>query len=86
MMAKRKPAFDYGKNSQAPTLDVRHSLLVRASAESAYRSVCPACNHGLLLVRRDDRTFELLRHDRCISCGQTVRYVDDAINGERLKR
>ncbi len=74
----------YGENIDAAPILVRHSLLDRASAESAYRSVCPKCRHGVLLIRRDEQTYRLQRDDRCTSCGQAVRYADADINGEEL--
>lgn len=80
-----KRGFAYGSKLDAPPIEVRHSLLSRATTESAYRSVCPSCHHGILLVRRDELTMKLQRDDRCISCGQAVRYLDAAINGEEFE-
>jgi len=65
-----------GANIKTPILDVRHQDLKRVSDNSSFRSVCPACKKGILLVGRDQQTFELLEFDRCILCGQQVRYTD----------
>lgn len=39
-------------------------------------SKCPVCNDGLLLMKRDFTSFNLLSDDRCISCGQSFIYTD----------
>lgn len=44
--------------------------------ESYYRRACPVCKTGMLLIARDRETYELIEHDRCISCGQAVIYTD----------
>lgn len=72
-------------NLYQPVLSVRHADLERASDESDFRSVCPVCG-GILLVRRDQRTFALIRHDNCTRCGQRVYYTDDAIAGCALPK
>lgn len=64
-----------GKNINAPVKELRHADL-RRSDESRYRSVCPACQEGFLLVGRDPKTLELLEFDLCVLCGQQVRYLD----------
>lgn len=63
-------------NIDAPVLEVQHADLPRWSEESVYRTICPVCNEGLLLVSREDKTFVLSEFDRCILCGQQVRYLD----------
>ena len=65
-----------GINKDAPAIMVPHSTLTRASEESVFRSDCPVCKKGVLLVGRDQETFELLEQDRCILCGQVVVYTD----------
>lgn len=55
---------------------VRHAKLRRASNSSPYKSCCPCCADGVLLVGRDQKTFDLLEYDRCVSCGQLFRYED----------
>lgn len=58
---------------------VKHSELSRpAEAENKYVSVCPSCPDGLLLLRRDIKTLELLELDLCIGCGQEFLYEDIA--------
>jgi hypothetical protein len=71
-----KTAADYPDNLDAPVLEVRHADLTRQSGDSRYRSVCPVCLEGLLLVQRDDTSFVLREFDNCILCGQRVRYLD----------
>lgn len=66
----------YLKNVNADTIEIRHADLRRCSKESAYRSWCPACSDGILLVGRDQSSLQLLEHDRCITCGQLVHYLD----------
>jgi hypothetical protein len=65
-----------GCNMEKPPISVAHSSLERLSEDSLYKSVCPACRDGVLLVCRDQRTFELVDHDRCILCGQLFIYTD----------
>jgi len=67
---------EYLQNVDAPLLEVEHANLRRASDNSAYRSVCPACPEGILMVGRDQDTFQLLEYDRCIVCGQLIKYLD----------
>jgi len=64
------------KNLHNETEKVKHSELTRASEESIYRSICPKCDDGYLLVSRDQKTFKLLSMDFCISCGQGFEYLD----------
>jgi hypothetical protein len=70
------------ENLNKPLLRVRHSELARATSESLFRSECPACEGGLLLVHRDQG--KLVRFDHCISCAQRVEYLDRDIAGEIL--
>ncbi len=35
---------------------------------------CPVCEEGLLPGSRDPDTFEFLKEDRCLLCGQRVIY------------
>jgi uncharacterized protein (DUF983 family) len=80
----RCPGEDYPKTrvpnmTNEPT-HVSHASLERWS-DSAYKSKCPACKDGLLLIYRDV-DFKLVRLDRCVSCGQQVYYTDETVNGE----
>jgi len=71
-------------NLYKPTITVNHSKLTRFS-DSEYKSNCPVCDNGILLVQRDQKTFELLEFDMCISCGQHVRYRDINIMRQQEK-
>lgn len=71
-------------NITQPALHVLHAELPRVQEDSAYKSECPACQSGWLLLRREQGTWHLLRDDRCVSCGQAVVYQDHTINGELL--
>lgn len=64
-----------GVNIHKPTMEVWHSELTRSDA-SDYRSVCPVCEHGALLVQRDINTMQLMARDMCILCGQRFTYLD----------
>ncbi len=66
-------------------MHVWHADLERASDDSPFRSVCPACKRGTLLVRRDQETFRLLNVDICTLCAQTVVYKDARIAHEPLQ-
>jgi len=63
-------------NVSEPVMEVRHADLERESKNSEYKSKCPKCEGGVLLVRRDPTTFRLLEYDNCIKCGQPVLYLD----------
>lgn len=58
---------------------VSHSDLKRFG-DGDYKSECPDCDKGILLVRRND-DFTLSRLDTCLSCGKSFLYTDDNING-----
>jgi len=66
----------YPKLFDAKPIHITHSKLERADDESAYRSRCPGCKDGLLLVMRDQKTMQLQAEDRCVSCGQLFIYDD----------
>lgn len=57
-------------------LVIKHAELERASDSSLFRSKCPVCKEGLLLVQRDQVTLKLVEYDNCILCGQLFRYED----------
>lgn len=72
-------------NLNSPVIHVRHTNLQRWDLEnSLFKSCCPACDKGVLLVARDLVSFKLLREDRCIACGQRVRYTDLKIGSEEF--
>jgi hypothetical protein len=75
---------DTVKNRDKPARRVSHTSLRRVSENSPFRSFCPACGEGFLLVRRDQESFALLSTDRCTSCGQLILYTDSFIHGEPL--
>jgi len=64
-------------NVDAPAIEVRHADLQRCSSESPFKSKCPSCENGMLLLYRGING-QLQEVDRCIACGQTVRYLDIA--------
>jgi hypothetical protein len=63
-------------NIDEPKQVVKHASLTRASENSPFRSDCPQCKFGILLVNRNQDTFELLPEDRCLLCGQLFEYSD----------
>ena len=65
-----------GSNLYKEPITVEHADLERATDESIFRSICPVCKEGLLMVSRSQRTLELRATDHCILCGQRVVYSD----------
>jgi hypothetical protein len=65
-----------GDNTNKTPIHVSHAELDRADILSSYRSKCPVCSTGTLLLRRSqhDLTFEAV--DSCTRCGQRVVYDD----------
>lgn len=63
-------------NIDKKPITVKHAELQRSDDNSSFRSDCPVCNDGVLLVGRDNNTFELLAEDNCILCGQKFIYSD----------
>ncbi len=80
-----RPADWHPPNIEAEPLRVSHTTLTRSNPDTLYRSICPACNEGRLLVYRDPQTHDLLNVDLCTHCMQTIVYTDTEINGEKLK-
>lgn len=72
----------YGQNIGKPPIRIAHAELERFSDESPYKSKCPACPKGVLLIYREDFGGRLLEGDCCIGCGQRVIYTDI----ERLRK
>jgi hypothetical protein len=62
-------------NTQKPIKDVLHSELERFG-DGRYKSKCPECLQGLLLIRRNSEKFYLEELDNCVFCGQMFRYLD----------
>jgi DNA-directed RNA polymerase subunit RPC12/RpoP len=75
----------YGGNLTAAPVSVRHDCLARVSLNGDFKVYCPACNHGILMVNRDQETLEVIDVDRCTACGQLIFYTDDVIAGHRVK-
>ncbi len=69
------------ENLNKEPLHVKHSELENLSEESPYRKKCPVCPEGMLFMRRDLKTFNLVNTDMCISCAQQFVY-DDIPNNE----
>ena len=65
-----------GTNLDKDIIGIKHSELTRSDSETAYKSNCPACDDGILLVARDQETLVLEEYDRCVLCGQAFRYLD----------
>jgi hypothetical protein len=63
-------------NIKKPPIQVFHKNLMRLSETSYYKSVCPVCEKGTLLVERDLNTLILQEYDYCNSCGQHFQYMD----------
>jgi len=80
-MAKVETAANIAK----PFLRVKHADLKRLTDASPFRSWCPVCDQGVLLVRRlDFGTLGLSKIDNCSLCAQRVIYEEDEIAGEKL--
>jgi len=79
-----RPATGCNINKRA--VRVRHGELERVNdEESPFRSWCPVCDRGILLVGRTASFKALSRVDRCTLCGQVVIYEDDEIEGIPLE-
>lgn len=74
--------IEAGCNLNKVVLRIKHTDLERSSEESPFRSLCPVCKQGFLLVRRHGTT--LSHYDNCILCGQHFIYLDDSIAGLAL--
>jgi len=73
-----------GENYRRPPVSVRWSELERAGEESAFRSECPVCDQGLLLIKRTPDHEHFSCYDNCTSCGQVFVYEDEEILGTRV--
>jgi len=71
---KTRKTRKVGSNIDKPVLKVKYAELER-SGESLYRSECPVCKDGILLMRRDEKG-KLLKTDYCVFCGQGFIYTD----------
>jgi len=71
-----------GENIGKPWVRLQHHSLERVNETSPYRSWCPVCKQGIMLVQRAGPY--LLRSDHCSLCGQRFIYEDDEIAGQPL--
>ena len=75
-----------GTNFTMPTLKIRHAGLSRLDPKgSIYRTICPTCKEGLLLVQRDN-DGKLMEKDHCTLCAQSYEYTDIEKMRERGNR
>lgn len=67
-----------GENINKPVLSIDHHQLdpARHDSPNKWSSTCPACDQGILPVIRDQTTLVILEVDRCLLCGQEVKYTD----------
>lgn len=65
-----------GSNIEKLPIFVKHQDLERLSESSPFRSKCPTCKNGLLMMERDFETYKLKNTDRCLLCGQRYVYYD----------
>lgn len=70
-------------NVKNEIIKLNYKDLKRAVEGHPYRSICPICKKGVLLVGRNNKTLELQAMDYCILCGQHYIYMDI---GELRKR
>ncbi len=73
-------------NIDKEPITVKHSRLERTD-DSDFRSVCPICKEGTLLVQRDLDSFKIRADDFCILCGQRFIYsdIDEMRKPERIE-
>jgi hypothetical protein len=62
-------------NINEPVIEVDHKDLERYGG-GFFKSVCPKCEEGLLLIGRENETLILKEMDYCVLCGQHYRYLD----------
>lgn len=63
------------KNFRLEALEVKHKELKR-SGDSMFRSECPSCEIGILMMQRDSFVFKLSVNDYCTYCGRRFKYTD----------
>ena len=81
-MTTKEELLALAPNIYKEPVSVWHSQLAR-TGESLFRSKCPCCEYGMLMVTREPVTLNLSRLDRCVSCGQHVLYQDLEIANEK---
>lgn len=63
-------------NASLPLLPVKHQSLERVDG-SIFRSKCPSCTDGKLMMKRiSHKCLYLSKEDMCISCGRRFIYTD----------
>lgn len=70
-------------NVAKPLLYVYYADLAE-TVEGQLRRECPVCALGILLLRRDEVTLEILPDDICTMCGQRVRFPDYHLIGKAV--
>ncbi len=61
------------QNFDCPPIHTRHEKLLAAGQGLARE--CPLCG-GIITLRRDVETLQLLDYDRCLLCGQLYIFDD----------
>ena len=74
--------IEAGQNLKNPVMSVRHADLERISDQEVFKSFCPVCDQGVVLVARDMKNGCLSRYEHCTLCGQHFFYTDDNIGIE----
>lgn len=74
------------ENVKKEPLEIRHQDLKRAD-DSLFRSHCPSCLEGVLLMIRDQISFKIQPYDNCLRCGRRFIYTDieESVNLEYKK-
>ncbi len=68
--------MEVGENVGKEPIPIVWANLKRADDQILYRSDCPVCIQGVLMVGRNRETGELEENDGCVFCGQQFRYTD----------
>lgn len=64
-----------GANIKSPIRFVEHSSFKKIDG-SLRKSICPACDTGILPLRRKPGTLYLDKRDICLYCKQQFEYTD----------
>ena len=77
--------IEVGQNLKNPIISVKHSDLERIAEDEVFKSFCPVCDQGVVLVARDMENGGCLsRYEHCTLCGQHFFYTDEDISGQRF--
>jgi len=68
--------MEIAQNFNKPPIKVCQATLKKVNKESFYKSLCPVCEEGMLLMERHPETGKLLNKDYCVLCGQHFEYTD----------